>query len=134
MPRKEVFERMRGSKKELSKSMDTDELTIYEGVWGEMHVEYDVFKKRFDVTPFLKGLPNDRDPCPHWGIAVKGQMTMMVDGKKEIVKAGDAYYMPPGHTAIVEAGSEFWEFSPNDKLKKTMKVIMRKLEAVSKRK
>jgi hypothetical protein len=134
MPRKEVFERMRGSKKELSKSMDTDELTIYEGVWGEMHVEYDVFKKRFDVTPFLKGLPNDRDPCPHWGIAVKGQMTMMVDGKKEIVKAGDAYYMPPGHTAVVEAGSEFWEFSPNDKLKKTMKVIMRNLEAVSKRK
>lgn len=60
MPRKEVFEKMRGSKKELSKSMDTDEMTMYEGVWGEMHVEYDVFKKRFDVTPFLKGLPNDR--------------------------------------------------------------------------
>lgn len=61
-------------------------------------------------------------------------MTMMVDEKKEIVKAGDAYYMPPGHTAVVEAGSEFWEFSPNDKLKKTMEVIMRNLEAVSKRK
>jgi hypothetical protein len=134
MHRKEVFEKMRGSKKELTKTMDTDEMTMYEGVWGEMHVEYDVFKKRFDVTPFLKGLPNDRDPCPHWGIAVKGQMTMIVDGKKEIVKAGDAYYMPPGHTAVVEAGSEFWEFSPNDKLKKTMEVIMRNLEAVSKRK
>src|SRR3989304_4668382 len=111
---------MRASKKELSKVMDTKEVTMFEGVWGEMHVEYDVFKKRFDVTPFLKGLPNNRDPCPHWGIVVKGKMTMIIDGKKEIAKAGDAYYMPPGHTAIVEAGSEFWEFSPNDKLKKPL--------------
>jgi hypothetical protein len=107
---------------------------MYEGVWGDMHVEYDVFKKRFDVTPFLKGLPKDRDPCPHWGIVVKGKMTMMVDGKEEIVKAGDAYYMQPGHTAIVEAGSEFWEFSPKNKLKKTMQVIMRNFEIAAKKK
>ena len=125
---------MRALKNELSKVMDTDEITMYEGVWGDMHVEYDIFKKRFDVTPLLKGLPNDRDPCPHWGIVVKGQMTMIVDGKKEVAKAGDAYYMPPGHTAIVEAGSEFWEFSPNDKLQKSMDVIMHNLETVTKKK
>ena len=59
---------MKGSKDELTKSVDTPEMTMYEGVWGEMHVEYDVFRERFDVTPFLKGLPNDRDQCPHWGI------------------------------------------------------------------
>src|SRR4030042_6447992 len=115
---------MRGSIKELSKSVDTDEMTMYEGVWGEMHVEYDIFKKKFDVTPFLKGLPNDRDQCPHWGILLKGQMLMKYDGKEEVVKAGEAYYMPPGHTAIVEAGTEGWEFSPNDKMQKTMEVVM----------
>lgn len=126
--------KMRASKNELKKAMDTEEMTMSESVWGEMHVQYDIFKKRFDVTPLLKGLPNDRDPCPHWGIVVKGQMTMVIDGKKEIAKAGDAYYMPPGHTAIVEAGSEFWEFSPNYKLKKTMEVVMRNFEAMQKKK
>ena len=125
---------MRGSIKELSKSVDTDEMTMYEGVWGEMHVEYDVFKKKFDITPFLKGLPNDRDPCPHWGIVVKGQITMIYDGKTEVAKAGDAYYFPPGHTGVAEAGTEAWEFSPNDRLQKTMEVIMSNFEALSKKK
>ncbi len=110
--------------------MDNDEMAMYEGVWGEMHVEYDVFKTAMDVTPYLKGLPNDRDPCPHWGIVVKGEMSIIYDGKKEIAKAGDAYYFPPGHTATAIAGTEVWEFSPNDKLQKTMEVINRNMEAM----
>ena len=124
---------MRASKNELFKMMDNEMATISEAVWGEMHVEYDVFKQMMDVTPLLKGLPNDRDQCPHWGVLTKGQMRIIYDGKEEIVKAGDAYYMPPGHTAIVEAGSEGWEFSPNDKLQKTMEVIMRNMEAMQKK-
>jgi mannose-6-phosphate isomerase-like protein (cupin superfamily) len=125
---------MRGSKKELSKVLDTDEMTLYEGVWGEMHVEYDVFKKRFDVTPLLEGLPNNLDQCPHWGIVVKGQITLMHDGREETARAGDAYYAPPGHTVIYEAETELWEFSPNDKLQKTMKVIMGNFEAMNQKK
>jgi quercetin dioxygenase-like cupin family protein len=70
-----------------------------------MHVEYDIYKKRMDFTPLLKGLPKDRDPCPHWGIVLKGQMRVKYDGKEEIVKAGETCYMPPGHTGIVEAGT-----------------------------
>jgi mannose-6-phosphate isomerase-like protein (cupin superfamily) len=110
--------------------MDTDEMTMYEGVWGEMHVEYDVFKKPFDVTPFLKGLPNNRDPCPHWGIVVKGQATIKYNGKEEIVKAGEAYYAPPGHTGTFEEGTELWEFSPMDKIQKTMEIITQNFEAL----
>ncbi len=122
---------MRATKNDLTKAMETDEMTMYEAVWGEMHVEYDVFKKRFDVTPFLKGLPNDHDPCPHWGIVVKGQCTIKYDGKEEIVKAGEAYYAPPGHTGIFEAGTELWEFSPMDKMKQTMEIIKRNFEAMT---
>lgn len=121
---------MRASKNELPKVMDTEEMATQEGVWGEMHVEYDVFKKRFDVTPLLKDLPNDRDPCPHWGIVLKGQLKIIYDGKEEIAKAGDAYYFPPGHTGIAEAGTEVWEFSPEDKLRKTMEVLTRNMEAM----
>ncbi len=119
---------MRAQKNELPKTIDNDVFTSYEAVWGDMHVEYDIFKKSFDVTPYLKGLPNDRDPCPHWGIVVKGQGKIIVDDKEEIIKAGDVYYAPPGHTGIFEAGTEVWEFSPEEKLKKTMEVLMRNME------
>ena len=111
--------------------MESDEMAMYEGVWGEMHVEYDIFKKPMDVTPYLKGLPNDRDSCPHWGIVLKGEMTIIYDGKTEIAKAGDAYYFPPGHTAMAKADTEVWEFSPNDRLQETMGVIMRNMEAMA---
>jgi hypothetical protein len=87
---------MKGSRKDLSKAMNTEDATFYEAVWGEMHVECDIYKKQMDFTPLLKGLPNDRDQCPHWGIVLKGQMRVIYDGKEEIVKAGEAYYMPPG--------------------------------------
>jgi len=125
---------LRASKNELPKAMDNEDMTMFEAVWGDMHVEHDVFKKRFDVTPFLKGLPKDLDPCPHWGIVVKGQITIMYNGKKEIAKAGDAYYFPPGHTGIFEAGTELWEFSPNDKMQKTMEVVMRNFETMKSKK
>jgi len=95
-----------------------------------MNIEYDVFKKRFDVTQLLKGLLNNLDQCPHWGIVVKSQITLKYDGKEETVKAGDAYYMPPGHTGIFEEGTELWEFSPNKKLQKTVGVIMPNFETM----
>jgi mannose-6-phosphate isomerase-like protein (cupin superfamily) len=122
--------KMRARKEELTKTFDTKEMAMYEGVWGDMHVEYDVFRERFDITPFLKGLPNNRDQCPHWGIVVKGQATIIYDGQEEIAKAGDAYYAPPNHTGKFEAGTELWEFSPVDKLKQTMEVISRNMEAM----
>jgi hypothetical protein len=28
-----------------------------------------------DATPFMKGLPDDRCQCPHWGYVFKGKMT-----------------------------------------------------------
>ena len=28
-----------------------------------------------DATPFMKGLPDDRCQCPHWGYVIKGKMT-----------------------------------------------------------
>lgn len=125
---------MHATKKELTKSTETKEMTMYEEVWGDMHIEYDIFRERFDITPFLKGLPNDRDQCPHWGIVVKGQLTIKHDGKDEVVKAGNVFYAPPNHTGIFEAGTELWEFSPADKLKRTMEVISCNMQAMQKKK
>jgi hypothetical protein len=33
-----------------------------------------------------------------------------------------------------EAGTELWEFSPNDRLQKTMEIIMRNFETLSEKK
>ena len=123
---------MRAQKNELPRNFENEDQVTWEDVWGEMHVEYDVFKKRFDVTPYLKGLPNDRDPCPHWGVIVKGQGKIIVDGKEELFKAGDGFYAPPGHTGIFEAGTELWEFSPKDKLQKTMETIAKNYSTMKK--
>jgi hypothetical protein len=88
---------------------------------GEMHIEYDVFKTAMDITPFLKGLPNDRDPCPHWGIVVKGQMTIVYDGKKEIAKAGDAYYFPQDTQAWQKQGQKSRNSAPTISYRKPWK-------------
>jgi hypothetical protein len=75
--------------------MDTENVIIYEVVWVHMHVEYSIFKERFDVTSMLKGLPNDRDPCPHWGTVVKGQMHVFTMEQRKSPTLGNAYYSLP---------------------------------------
>jgi hypothetical protein len=43
-------------------------------------------------------------------------------------EAGDAYYVPPGHTPVHYAGAEIVEFSPTETLAETIPVVMRNLE------
>ena len=54
-----------------------------------------------DATPFMKGLPDDRCQCPHWGYVFKGKMTARYADRDEVFEAGDACYIPPGHAATV---------------------------------
>ena len=65
-----------------------------------------------DATPLMQGLPGDRCPCPHWGYVLKGRLTYRFEDHDEIVEAGDAFYLPPGHIPVVEAGTELVQFSP----------------------
>ncbi len=64
----------------------------------------------------LKGLPGGNCPCPHWGYLVKGRMIVRYDDHEEVIEAGDAFYMPPGHAPEAEAGTEIVQFSPAEKL------------------
>lgn len=121
---------MRGSKADLPLALEMDEFIMQEAMWGAMHVEMGTFKKEFDVTPLLKGLPDDLDPTPHWGYLFKGSFRVKYKDHEEVFNAGDVYYMEPGHTAIVEAGTEYLEISPAEQLEKTMAVIVRNLEVM----
>ena len=69
-----------------------------------------------DLAPMLKGLPDDRCQCPHWGYVFKGKMTVRYADHDEVIRPGEAFYMPPGHTPAADAGTEFVQFSPTDEL------------------
>ena len=69
-----------------------------------------------DLSDLFRGLPDDRCQLPRWGYVLDGEVTFRFDGREETYAAGDAYYVPPGHTAIYHAGGEIVEFSPTDAL------------------
>lgn len=71
-------------------------------------------KGEADLTPLLKGLPDDHCPSPHWGYVFKGRMWFRDDDREEAFVAGDAFYVQPGHTAGADDGSEFVVFSPTE--------------------
>ena len=60
-------------------------------------VGFTTFRQDIDATPLLKGLPDDRCQCPHWGYVVRGRMTFRFPDRDEVYEAGDAFYTPPGH-------------------------------------
>jgi len=56
-------------------------------------------------------------------------MTFRFADREETCEAGDAYYVPPGHTPVMFEGCELVEFSPTEELGKTMEVVMANLQA-----
>ena len=88
-------------------------------------VNFVTIRHDFDLGPMLQALPGGNCPCPHWGVVLKGRLTVRYDDREEIVEAGEAFYMPPGHAPAAEAGTEFVQFSPADQLAATTAAIMR---------
>jgi Cupin domain len=97
---------------------------------GGYTVGFETYTADADLAPFFKGLPDDRCQCPHWGYVVRGKVKYTsTDGQEETYEAGEAYYVPPGHTPSIFAGTEVVEFSPTDDLAKTMEVVEKNMEA-----
>ena len=94
-------------------------------------VNFGSFANDMDQTPMLKGLPDDRCQCPHWGYVLKGSFTYRCGDREEVFRAGDAFYLAPGHVGVGnEPGSEMVQFSPAEELKKTEEVIMKNMRAM----
>ena len=70
------------------------------------------FRQDIDGTPLLKGLPGDRCQCPHWGYVLKGRLTYRFADHEEVFEAGDAFYLPPGHVPLAEAGQRVRAVQP----------------------
>jgi hypothetical protein len=94
-------------------------------------VNFVEFREDLDQAPLLKGLPDDRCQCPHWGYVFKGRLTFRFADREEVHEAGDAFYLPPGHVGVAnEPGTEFVQFSPSTELRETEAVIMKNMQAM----
>jgi hypothetical protein len=87
------------------------------------------FRHDIDATPLLKGLPDDRCQCPHWGYVIAGRITMRFADHEEVFEAGDAWYTPPGHVPVKhEPGTEIVQFSPTQQLAETQAVMAKNMQ------
>jgi hypothetical protein len=94
-------------------------------------INFTSFGEDVDATPLMKGLPDDRCQCPHWGYVVSGKMTLRYADGEEVFEAGDAFYAPPGHIPVKhEPGTEFVLFSPTEELRKTEEAMTRNMQAM----
>ena len=92
-------------------------------------MNFTTFREDIDATPLMKGLPDDRCQCPHWGYVIDGKLTFRYADREEVFEAGDAFYTPPGHVPVKhEPGTEVVMFSPADELRKTEAVMMRNMQ------
>lgn len=80
--------------------------------YSEFSVERVRFGVGFDITPLLKGLQDDMCPRPHWGYVLGGALNVRyIDGTERVEETGDAFYLPPEHTTLVDEETEFILFS-----------------------
>ena len=107
------------------------------GIAEDRHDELDGYTVSFvttrqeaDLAPMLKGLPDDRCQCPHWGYVFEGRLTFTFADREEVYEAGDAFFTPSGHTPRAEAGTSWVQFSPTQELQVTEAVLMRNMEAM----
>jgi len=101
----------------------------FDGGWT---VGFETYTQDADLAPMFKGLPNDECQCEHMGYVIRGSVTFRsADGTEQTFEGGDAYYVGPGHTPVLYAGTEVVEFSPTKKLADTFEVVTRNMEAAA---
>jgi hypothetical protein len=110
-----------------------EDMGVMEGRYEELGgytVGFETFREDADGTPLFRGLPDDRCQSPHWGYVVNGRITFRFAERQEVYEAGDAYYAPPGHVPVIDAGTEIVEFSPTAEYQQTMAVVAENLAAL----
>src|SRR5689334_15626984 len=93
-------------------------------------VSFVTIRQSHSLAPLLRGLPGDSCQCPHWGYVLAGKITVSYADRQETYRAGDAFYMTPGHVPAAEAGTELVQFSPTEQLAETIAVMMANAQAM----
>ena len=117
------------SKETASGRMSVDGLDVsLEDLEGGYSVCFEQHTADGDLAELFRGLPDGRAQIPRWGYVISGKMTFRFADHEETFEAGDAYYVPPGHTPVHHAGAEVVEFSPTEQLHATIAVVMENLQ------
>ena len=90
-------------------------------------VNFVTITQSHDLGPMLASLPGGNCTCPHWGYVLEGRLIVRYPDREEIIEAGDAFYMPPGHAPEAEEGTEFVLFSPTEQLAETEAALAKAL-------
>jgi hypothetical protein len=101
----------------------------FENLDGGYTVGFETYTADADLTDLFVGLPDDRCQCAHWGYVINGKLTFRTADGEETFETGDAYYVGPGHTPILYAGTEVIEFSPTEALQQTLAVVEKNMES-----
>ena len=98
--------------------------------YGKIGGEYFSLGAGADIAPLLKGLEGDLCQAPHWGYLLQGEVIVTYgDGTEEVVKGGDLFYWPPGHTVKVGKDAEVILFSPQEEHGKVIAHLREKMGA-----
>ena len=103
---------------------------VYEQVTADHEIAILELREDVDLAPLLRGLPDDKCTCPHWGYVVKGKVTFSFADHTEDFEAGDGFYVGPGHSPAAVAGTEYVMFSPSKQMAPVNEVIERNLAAL----
>jgi hypothetical protein len=118
------------SRETASEAVSLDGLEVRtEDLEGGYSVCFESHSADADLAGWFQGLPDNRCQVPRWGYVLEGMITFLFADREETYVAGDAYYVPPGHTPVHYAGAEIVEFSPTDGLRETIGVVMENLKA-----
>ena len=120
---------MSGPRKDTTPvAIDTPLYQCRTAVLGELTVAFETIHGDDDPAPIFKGMPDDRCPCPHWGLVVRGRLTLRYRDREETFDEGDVYYSPPGHLPLCAAGTELITFSPTAALENLNAALTRNPE------
>jgi len=95
----------------------------------DITVNFVSIRESHSLKDALATLPGGQCQCPHWGYVFSGELVVDYGDREESYKAGDAFYMTPGHVPSASAGAEFVQFSPKAQLETTMKAINEAMSA-----
>lgn len=118
------------SKASAANKQDIGVGRVAEEVVDGYEISFVDLQEASDLAPYLKGLPDDRCPCPHWGYVLRGTVTFTFADHREDFEAGDAFYVPPGHTPSASAGAEYILMSPAELIAEVNETIQRNVQAL----
>ena len=111
------------SKDELPVATEMPGFESRQAEWGGFTAAFETIAGGLDATEFFSSLPGGMCQSPHWGYVVKGKVRVKYADREEVISAGQAYYMAPGHIPVVEEDSAIVEFSPLGEYQQTLSTL-----------